>query len=198
MKLYAFEKEHNDSMNYYWFENGFDRQELDTIYRMVETLPFEHAEILGTNDDIRNSRVKWIPQEPEWDWLYLKLMDMAKTANNELWQFEMHTAPEMIQYTEYLANENGKYDWHQDIGPGLPSLRKVSITVQLSEADEYEGGDLKIWMGGDLSDEMNLVTAPRGAGHVVVFPSYMPHCVTPVTKGIRRSFVIWLGGEHYK
>lgn len=198
MKLYAFEKEHNDSMNYYWFENGFDRQELDTIYRMVETLPFEHAEILGTNDDIRNSRVKWIPQEPEWDWLYLKLMDMAKIANNELWQFEMHTAPEMIQYTEYLANENGKYDWHQDIGPGLPSLRKVSITVQLSEADEYEGGDLKIWMGGDLSDEMNLVTAPRGAGHVVVFPSYMPHCVTPVTKGIRRSFVIWLGGEHYK
>ncbi len=35
-------------------------------------------------------------------------------------------------------------------------------------------------------------------GNVVIFPSYMMHRVTPVTQGVRRSFVLWLGGDHYR
>ena len=101
----------------------------------------------------------------------------------------------MIQYTEYDAAELGHYDWHQDIGPGQASARKVSLTVQLSGANEYEGGELQIWNGGDLAD---AESTPRGAGNVVIFPSYMPHRVSPVTRGIRRSFVLWVGGGHYK
>ena len=66
---------------------------------------------------------------------------MATEANNSLWKFDLHQIPEMIQYTEYKAPA-GHYDWHADIGPGLLSNRKVSITVQLSEPDEYEGGNL--------------------------------------------------------
>ena len=72
--------------------------------------------------------VKWIPQTDEWDWLYKRMMNLSKEANNELWKFDLKTALESIQYTEYYASENGHYDWHQDIGPGdLPSKRKVSI-----------------------------------------------------------------------
>ena len=41
-------------------------------------------------------------------------------------------------------------------------------------------------------------TAPRKAGCVFIFPSFMMHRVTPVTKGTRKSFVLWLGGTHYK
>ena len=72
-------------------------------------------------------------------------------------------------------------------------MRKVSITVQLSDTDDYEGGNLEIWSGGD-----NVKIAPRGRGNVVIFPSYMMHRVTPVTKGTRKSFVLWVGGEHYR
>ena len=43
-----------------------------------------------------------------------------------------------------------------------------------------------------------LIAAPRGKGNVVLFPSYMVHSVKPVTKGTRKSFVLWLGGGHYK
>jgi len=103
------------------------------------------------------------------------------------------SAPEFIQYTEYYASEGGHYDWHQDIGPGMGSLRKVSITVQLSDTNEYEGGDLEIWQGGQ-----SILQAPRGAGNVVIFPSYMMHRVKRVEKGTRRSFVLWVGGQHYK
>ena len=191
---YLFPKKHVDLQNYYYFENGFNSEELDKIYKDVGEIDFVKATTIGgDNKEARSSSIKWVPQNMKWNWLYGKLMDMATEANQALWDFDLHSAPEQIQYTEYYASEGGHYTWHQDIGPGMLSLRKVSITVQLSSPDEYEGGDLDIWQGGN-----GHLTAPRGAGTVVIFPSYMMHRVSPVTVGTRRSFVLWLGGEHYR
>jgi PKHD-type hydroxylase len=144
--------------------------------------------------------VKWIPQTNEWDWLYQRMMKLSEEANGALWKFDLRTALESIQYTEYYASENGHYDWHQDIGPGeLPSRRKVSITIQLSESDEYEGGELMLCTGSDGTGQLdNVNNCPRGKGVAVLFPSYMMHRVSPVTKGIRRSLVLWVGGSHYR
>lgn len=193
-----FKHAQTDTQNYYWYKNGFSKEELDVIYNGVANLPFEKATLLGNSDasaikEIRSSSVKWIPKNEEWMWLYEKLMDMAATANKELWNFNLISAPEFIQYTEYYDVEGGHYNWHQDIGDGVGSHRKVSITVQLSEPDEYEGGDLEVWKGGN-----SVAKAERGAGVVFIFPSYMMHRVTKVTKGTRRSFVLWVGGDHYR
>jgi PKHD-type hydroxylase len=192
---YQFPLKYNDPCQFYWFNRGFSKEELDIIYNDLSQIPFERASVVNDDLKIRRSNIKWIPQNDQWRWLYEKLINMAVEANDALWGFDLHTAPEMIQYTEYDADELGHYGWHQDIGPGLPSVRKVSITVQLSDSYEYEGGDLKIWLGGEID---NSSVGPRGAGNVVIFPSYMPHCVDPVTKGTRKSFVLWLGGAHYK
>jgi PKHD-type hydroxylase len=193
-----FKRPLNDPQNYYWYQTGFSKEELEKVYNGVSSLPFEGATLLGNQDvneikKIRSSSVKWIPKNDEWMWLYNKLMDMAMTANKALWNFDLISAPELIQYTEYYDVEGGHYGWHQDIGTGDGSHRKVSITVQLSEPDEYEGGDLEMWKGGE-----SYVTAEKGAGVVFIFPSYMMHRVTKVTKGTRRSFVLWVGGDHYK
>lgn len=193
-----FNPQTSDPQNYYWFKEGFSKEELNKIYKDVASLPFQEATLIGNADPeaikkIRSSSIKWIPKTPQWNWLYEKLMDMATQANDTLWHFDLISAPELIQYTEYYDNADGHYDWHQDIGPGNPSLRKVSITVQLSDADEYEGGDLEMWQGGTT-----VQVAPRGAGVTFIFPSYMMHRVTKVTKGTRRSFVLWVGGQHYR
>ena len=193
---FLFSKELNDPQNYYYYTNGFNSEELDKIYKDVATLNFEQASTIDSNSngkEIRSSSVKWIPNAPQWNWLYFKLMEMAVQANNALWHFDLYSVQDLIQYTEYYATENGHYTWHQDFGPGSSSLRKVSITVQLSGPDEYEGGDLEYWKGGN-----DIIKAPRDKGLVFIFPSYMMHRVTPVTKGTRRSFVLWVGGEHYK
>lgn len=193
-----FTQAQNDPQNYYWFDQGFSTEELELIYKSVGSLPFKEATIIGDTNleetkKIRSSSLKWIPKNPEWQWLYDKLMSMATEANNALWQFDLISAPELIQYTEYYDTVEGHYDWHQDIGPGPASLRKVSITVQLSDSIDYEGGDLELWQGGS-----SVIGAPRGGGVVVIFPSYLMHRVTRVTKGTRRSFVLWVGGQHYK
>lgn len=191
---HTFDQPTNDPQNYYWFSEGFNKLELQKIYEDTDKLPIQKATTFSDNDNsVRSSSVKWIPKTPEWEWLYQRLMDYATEANNALWGFDLISAPELIQYTEYYDSANGHYDWHQDIGPGIGSLRKVSITVQLSDTDEYEGGDLEIWQGGQ-----SVLQAPRGAGNVVIFPSYMMHRVKKVTKGTRRSFVLWVGGQHYK
>jgi PKHD-type hydroxylase len=192
---YVFNQEPNNPQEFYWYQNGFSKEELDKIYKDVAELPFQEAATFSNDSDksVRSSSVKWIPQDEKWQWLYKRLMELAVEANDTLWKFDLISAPELIQYTEYYDSEEGHYDWHQDIGPNEGSLRKVSITVQLSEADEYEGGDLQLWKGGN-----SVINSARGAGVVVVFPSYLMHRVSKVTKGTRRSFVLWVGGQHYK
>jgi len=122
-------------------------------------------------------------------------MNMIIEANDAIWHFDLHNLTDHIQYTEYYAEKGGHYNWHQDMGPGDMSKRKISLTVQLSDPSEYEGGDLEYFRGGDPE---KADKAPRGKGVVFIFPSYMMHRVTKVTKGTRRSFVLWVGGEHYK
>lgn len=197
MKSYIYDPPRNNSTDFYWFKDGFTAEELDKISKQVEQIPFQVANTASDIEDIRTSKIKWIPQTEEWNWLYEKLMMFARIANDEMWQFDLTSAPEHIQYTEYHGDVNGEYSWHQDIGPDELSTRKISITVQLSDNSEYEGGDLKFWLGGKNLED-NSLFAQRGKGTVILFPSYLYHAVTPVTKGIRKSFVLWLGGGHYK
>jgi PKHD-type hydroxylase len=193
---YNFDALENDPQNSYYWQTGFNSDELKTIDEGIKKLKLQKAETAGNGkDDIRSSQIRWIPQNEEWWWLYNKLSDMIVTANNELWKFDLHSMPEQIQFTEYYATENGHYTWHQDIGPGILSKRKISITVQLSDPSEYDGGVLEMWQGGSQD---SAVKAYKGAGSVFIFPSYMMHRVTPVTRGVRKSFVLWVGGSHYR
>ena len=160
---YSFNQPTNDPQQWYWFKEGLTKEEVSKIIKLASELPVERATTIGSDGEaiegndpegVRSSMVKWVPQNRDWDWLYKRLIGFAEEANNNLWQFDLHSAPEQIQYTEYYAHENGHYDWHQDIGPGeLPSRRKVSITIQLSDSDEYEGGELQITSGGDTSND---------------------------------------------
>lgn len=208
-KSFLFEQKENDPQQWYWFQEGLSKEEVDQVIKLASELPIERATTLGDDGELmeqndpngaRSSMVKWIPQSEDWNWLYVRMMELAKEANDETWNFDLISADENIQYTEYYANENGHYDWHQDVGPGdLASKRKVSITLQLSEDEEYVGGDLEITGGGSGNGVFETShVCPRGKGITVIFPSYMMHRVTPVTKGTRRSLVLWVGGSHYR
>jgi PKHD-type hydroxylase len=64
--------------------------------------------------------------------------------------------------------------------------------IQLSEPDEYVGGDLEIMAGSDHTK------ISRGKGNVIIFPSFLLHRVVPLIRGNRKSLVLWVGGGHYK
>jgi len=183
--------------NYYWFEKGFSPEELAEVEKLVANLSFVRGTTQDQDDftenEYRKSNIKWIPMEDQYKWIYDKIGGMAIEANQNMFHFDLNSMPELIQYTEYYDHEKGHYDWHMDVGHEHLSQRKISVTVQLSESDEYTGGDLQLWPGGTYP-----IQAPRGKGNVIIFPSFMMHRITPILKGTRKSFVLWLGGGHYR
>ncbi len=136
---------------------------------------------------VRNSKHNWIEPTGENMWLFDKMLALVLAANQRF-QFEVDMF-EAIQLAKY--EEGDFYDWHLDIGPGRMGNRKLSVTVQLSDPDSYEGGDLVLENGAGQEPYV----APRDVGSVTVFPSFMKHKVTPVTKGVRHSLVVWASGQ---
>ena len=178
--------------NYYWFKEGFSTDEVDKIIKDAEQYEFFRALVIDeeNTDKVRKSNIKWLPFDDTWSWVVDRIMNQITEANLQ-WKFNLRSVIDNIQYTEYEGN-GGHYDWHMDIGPDSISHRKISVTIQLSEPSEYEGGKLQIKTGvGD-------VECPQGKGNVVIFPSFLLHRVTPLTRGNRKSLVLWVGGEHYK
>ncbi len=181
--------------DYYYFRDAFTDEEIERIKEIAMKYPAQDA---GTGQDsnarhedsVRKSTVRWLHDTVgELDWVYERLFNMANEANNHLWDFNLSHAGEVLQYTEYPP-DGGHYDWHIDCGHNMQAQRKISITVQLN--DDYDGGELQLWRG------QTPATAHKEKGTVVIFPSYMLHRVAPVTKGVRNSLVLWIGGDHYR
>ena len=179
--------------NYYWFNAGFTSAEIDKIVEDAKEYPFVKALVVDEDntDKFRKSNIKWLPFDSKWEWVIDRIMTHVIEANNTIWKFDLNSIIDNIQYTEYEGN-GGHYDWHLDIGPGKISHRKISITIELSDPEEYVGGDLEIMVGSDHTK------IPRGKGNVVVFPSFLLHRVVPLTSGNRKSLVLWVGGGQYR
>ncbi|WP_440672102.1 2OG-Fe(II) oxygenase [Candidatus Pelagibacter sp. HIMB1715] len=78
-------------------------------------------------------------------------------------------------------------------------VRKISMTVNLNNAEDYEGGNLKFDLGPHFKGErFKVFTDMRSQGSIIIFPSFMYHCVTPVISGIRYSLVLWLLGKPWQ
>jgi PKHD-type hydroxylase len=185
-----------DQTQYYWFQNAFTEEELEWVSNLKELYPYEAASIVGatsftTVNEIRQSKIRWIPIDDKSAWVYEKLKSFAIEANSTIWDFDLRSIIDSIQYTEYTEGGD-HYDWHVDIGPGSINHRKISIVVQLSDPDDYEGGDFELYTGGSFK------SLPKMKGCCVLFPSFLLHRITPVTKGIRKTLVLWIGGGNYK
>ena len=126
------------------------------------------------NDELRKSSVMSIGSESEYKWVYDRLASASIQTNNERYWFDLLGFHENLQLTRYSTGDF--FDWHLDFGAGQSSMRKLSITVQLSDPDEYEGSK----------------------GTAIVFPSFIMHRVTPITKGTRQSIVGWVSGTPYR
>ena len=100
-------------------------------------------------------------------------------ANVDVFNIEVGNKAEM-QFTEYNAKQRGHYDWHHDVhwNGQADTDRKLSVTIQLSDTSEYQGGDFEF-------DEVKTTADFRSKGTVLVFPSYLRHRVLPLTSGTR-------------
>ena len=148
--------------------------------------------------EIRRSRVAWIPADDASGWIHDKLAAIAGRANRS-YGFDLIGFTEELQFTEYRG-AGSSYTWHQDGLDGDLAVRKLSMVVQLSDPDDYDGGELEFFgLDGDEPDiASDRRTLMRRRGTVVVFPAFEHHRVTPLLSGIRRSLVCWIGGPPFR
>ena len=141
----------------------------------------------------RVTTISWIP--------FVKMPEMYKQIENQLsivnlnhFGFDGVTLTEPAQFTEYP--KGGFYDWHMDLNAfgqeGQNPIRKISMTLLLSDPKDFTGGDL---MFSEMGDNKPL---PLKQGQAIFFASFLRHKVAPVKKGIRRSMVMWFGGPPLK
>lgn len=168
--------------------NVLSREECEAVVAAGKALPRMAGRVELGADTYRVSHIAWMEPAASNHWLYHKIGAFFYQVNSR-YGFDLLGLADALQYTEYNAGQH--FDWHMDIGRGQTSLRKLSVTIQLTDPDEYEGGDLEL---------IGLGSNPqaRVQGSAVFFPSFMGHCITPVTRGQRRSLVAWASGAPYR
>ena len=145
--------------------------------------------------DLRQGSIAWFDKDSQVDAL---LASYVATANVEAKWTYILTESEKVQFSIYGLQS--RYGWHRDtdikLDDGVP-IRKVSVSVQLSHPDDYEGGDFEIknFFGHQLDNNKKEL---RNRGTIIVFPSFLEHQVTPVTKGTRYSLVQWYSGPAWR
>ena len=199
--------------NYYWyFQSVIPERICDDIVKYGNSLQDQIAVTGGLGDpknlnkkqikDLkkkRDSNVVWMNDR----WIYREIHPYIHQANrNAGWNFEWNWS-ESCQFTKYKKGQY--YDWHCDSwdqpyvyqntdNPGHGKIRKLSVTVSLSNPKEYQGGELEFdFRNLDPDKKRNVIkcTEILPKGSLIVFPSFVWHRVCPVKKGSRYSLVIW-------
>lgn len=179
------------------WDNAFTPGELDGIVAYGDRLQLEKATVAyeagntGSDDPTRITRTAWVPRAPETAWLYERLERVIRALNAQVYCFDLSGFSDLFQYTVYDAAEQGHFDWHVD-QVRHTAQRKLSASLQLSDANDYEGCDLELHGGSQI------LKAPRTRGALVAFPAYAMHRVTPITSGIRKALVLWAAGPRFR
>ena len=147
------------------------------------------------NTSFRNSEIRWL--NPKFEkgivdeiWYY------ANQVNRDSFDLDLRYINE-IQFTKYIGDPDtpGKYDWHHDVDwtEKRAFHRKLSVIFQLTDPNEYEGGNIEF--------DSTISPLPVEAflkGSIILFPSFHRHRVLPVTQGVRHSLVTWVEGPHWR
>jgi len=176
----------------------FSPEQCQDIINMGHQQKAEEAKVgnkdrKGGNYDtkMRVTTISWIPFKEMPD-MYRIIDRTMKQVNGNHFGYEGMTITEVAQFTEYP--KGGFYDWHMDADVNCqyePPVRKISMTILLSNPSEFEGGDLEFMTEGNKPPQLLQ-------GQAIFFCSMLRHRVSKVKKGMRRSLVQWFGGPPFK
>lgn len=179
-----------DQVNSYaYWEKAFTEKECEKIIKIAK----DKGLIKGTtnnNSDVRSSKISWLYSSDDLEFAFRKITDIVLNLNKRFFQFDIFGLNEGFQFTNYKAPSD-KFGKHIDrINNSV--VRKLSLSVQLTKPEEYEGGELILYTD-DKGTEMK-----KEQGTLLLFPSYTLHEVKPITKGERNSLVAWVTGKQFK
>jgi PKHD-type hydroxylase len=202
----------------YWVDNFLSNEEIDKVIKYTSQINPEPSKVggniqeeikkpftpdyhiknpnIGNVPRIRQSVIKWIELNPDTNWLYKKLISQIHKVNQENFDYILKFV-ENLQFTEYNEGQHGFYSKHDDCGDSsrlenFVDIRKLSFTIQLSNPEDYEGGELVFY------NDKKEFNAPKTKGTIMFFQSNILHEVKPVKKGTRYALVSWVQGPNLR
>ena len=206
-------------------ENFFSDDEIGKIFKICEDEDFFTSEVYAKNrkkflynkdieknkleeitstveKTLRDANLKWIKLNNKSEWLYNKLISSIKEVNVSNYNYILNFI-EILQFSKYNSSNYSFHSKHIDCQnadnlKNFEDIRKLSFSIQLTNPEEYEGGNLKFYSGNKSiytgKDEYSIANKKKGS--ITFFPSNIFHEVTPVTKGNRYSLVGWVSGPN--
>ena len=174
--------------NYFSYNNVFTKEECNDIVNYSNNYIENHT----SNIEINMKMCYLLPNEKN-NFIYERIRKLVIETNIKIWNYNLYDFGEPIKFLEYNEKNNSHFKIHNDIGieQGWQTFRKLTIIVQLTDENTYEGCELMI-QNGD-----KLVNTNKNQGSIIIFPSFMMHQVTPIKKGIRNSLVLWAYGPPF-
>lgn len=173
------------------------------VYGILQVpIPDGHAELAlqeaykdGIEVDYKTKEFKKYRAVEQWrlsttDSFVSEVLNNAIAQANKTYNYKLSQIQD-IQYLEYHADLEAKYDWHVDIGDGLKANRKISISWVLNQG--FVGGNLEFF-----SDAGEIVQVNPNPNLLVSFTSFFNHQVTPLKAGCRKVIVAWIEGPSWK
>jgi PKHD-type hydroxylase len=197
--------EKNDKFEFLIYRKNFlSNEECDKIIKSLDTEDLTEGELVGDyeggtiNKNVRKTLNKDIIfdriNKPFDDKaLFNKIESALKIANIQYFNYDVEGL-DKLRFLKYGIG--GRYEWHTDYGRHECSMRKLTGIIQLSDSDEYEGGDFEF--GLTDTEGSGLLKGNRDKGCLLVFPSFLSHRVVPLTKGKRYSIITWLEGDTFR
>jgi hypothetical protein len=189
--FYSFEVD--ETPHYTYTTNMFTPEQCKKIIEIGLSLnPIQAGLIEKPKGDnkIRKSSTSWIQPVPEFKWIFDSIAPKIKYINDNSFKFNIYGFNEGLQFTHYKA-PGGHYTQHIDKQYKYV-IRRLSFSILLNDPSTFKGGDLLIY-DGEKPKPME-----RKLGSMCMFPSYVLHQVTPVTKGERFSLVGWITGANIR
>ncbi len=187
------QEQREEYTRYHTVEEVFSPKECQDIIALAtnKELNRNFIEWGDQNQIQRKTDILWVKRHEASEWMYERILNVINDINSNIFKYDLDGTVGAFQLGKYL--EGHGYDWHRDIGGGHISRRKLTLSLQLSESSDYEGGDLLLF-----GDGYQDCYASRNIGSITVFPSYEVHKVSKITKGERWSLVNWMTGSPFR
>lgn len=144
------------------------------------------------DDNYRRSDIFFFTDFQSSSLLYEKIYSVVAEINTHHFKYSISYV-EPLQYSVYKEEVAGFYNIHCDSHLRNTSgfIRKISFSILLNDPSEFEGGKLLFH-----TEKEPIEAKLEKKGDMVLFPSFIPHSVTPVTKGVRKALVGWICGPN--
>lgn len=181
-------------------KNIFSDEECDQILESIDPEKWEEALVGGFagkgvfshETEYRSNYQQPVPIDAE-GFPLNRIAKEISIANSVLWRFDLggYVEDDMPWIMDYcrVGDHN---DWHIDVGQAATSSRKLGFSLQLTEGDTYEGGDLGFHR---IEKERSELTS---RGTLIVFPAFWLHKVSQMISGQRKVVVGWIHGPSFR